>query len=67
LKKLQSSVLLHTKVNTTSEPPACSDHGLYRILLAGALLFDEKIRQSAAIFWFELRDVGFFKYSIHEP
>jgi hypothetical protein len=26
--------------------------------LAGALLFDEKIRQSAALFWFELRDVG---------
>jgi hypothetical protein len=27
-------------------------------LLAGALLFDEKIRQSAALFWFGLRDVG---------
>jgi hypothetical protein len=26
--------------------------------LAGALLFDEKIRQSAALFWFGLRDVG---------
>jgi hypothetical protein len=26
-------------------------------LLAGALLFDEKIRQSAALFWFGLRDV----------
>ncbi len=24
----------------------------------GALLFDEKIRRSAAIFWFGLRDVG---------
>jgi hypothetical protein len=26
--------------------------------LAGALLFDEKIRQSAALFWIGLRDVG---------
>jgi hypothetical protein len=26
-------------------------------LLAGALLFDEKIRQSAALFWIGLRDV----------
>jgi hypothetical protein len=25
-------------------------------LMAGALLFDEKIRQSAALFWFGLRD-----------
>jgi hypothetical protein len=24
----------------------------------GTLLFDEKICQSAALFWFELRDVG---------
>jgi hypothetical protein len=26
--------------------------------LAGALLFDEKIRQCAALFWFGLRYVG---------
>jgi hypothetical protein len=26
--------------------------------LAGALLFDEKICQTAALFWFGLRDVG---------
>jgi hypothetical protein len=26
--------------------------------LVGALLFDEKIRQSAALFWFGLRNVG---------
>jgi hypothetical protein len=26
--------------------------------LAGALLFDEKIRHSAALFWFGLQDVG---------
>jgi hypothetical protein len=26
--------------------------------LAGALLFDEKVRQSADLFWFGLRDVG---------
>jgi hypothetical protein len=28
--------------------------------LAGVLLFDEKIRQRAARFWFGLRDVGLF-------
>jgi hypothetical protein len=26
--------------------------------LAGTLLFDEKIRQSVALFWFGLRDIG---------
>jgi hypothetical protein len=26
--------------------------------LAGALLFDEKIHRSSALFWFGLRDVG---------
>jgi hypothetical protein len=26
--------------------------------ITGALLFDEKIQQSAALFWFGLRDVG---------
>jgi hypothetical protein len=26
--------------------------------LAGALLFDEKMRKIAALFWFGLRDVG---------
>jgi hypothetical protein len=30
--------------------------------LDGALLFDKKICQSAALFWFELRDVG-IRYS----
>jgi hypothetical protein len=29
---------------------------LRRILLAGALLFDEKIHQSGALFWFGLRN-----------
>jgi hypothetical protein len=29
--------------------------------LAGALLFDEKIRQSAALFWFGVRDVGYLQ------
>jgi hypothetical protein len=27
-------------------------------LLAGALIFDEKIRQRTALFWFGLQDVG---------
>jgi hypothetical protein len=31
-------------------------------LLAGALSFDEKIRQSAALFWFGLRNDGIFFY-----
>jgi hypothetical protein len=26
--------------------------------LAGKLLFDEKVRKNAPLFWFELRDVG---------
>ncbi len=30
-------------------------------LLAGALLFDEKIHQSVALFWFGLRDVEFLQ------
>jgi hypothetical protein len=34
--------------------------------LAGALLFDEKIRQSAALFWFGLRVLEFFAHS-HNP
>ena len=29
--------------------------------MAGALSFDEKIRQSVALFWFGLRDVKFLK------
>ncbi len=41
--------------------PACSDHGLYRILssywLAHFYLI-KKICQSAALFWFGLREVG---------
>ncbi len=51
-------------------PPACSDHGLYRIpffLLTGALLFVEKIRQRAALFWFRFGMLEFFKYSTHDP
>jgi hypothetical protein len=31
---------------------------MHVFLYAGALLFDEKIRQSAALFWFGLWDVG---------
>jgi hypothetical protein len=46
------------------QPPACSDHGLYRILssywLAPFYLL-KKIRQRAELFWFGLRDVGILK------
>jgi hypothetical protein len=34
--------------------------------LAGTHLFDEKIRQSVALFWFGLRDVGIL-YLIQRP
>ncbi len=36
-------------------------------LLTGALLFDEKIRQSAALFGLECGMLEFFKYSNHGP
>jgi hypothetical protein len=57
LKRLQSSEPLHAKINPTSF--------LFRsrfalnpvFVLAVALLFDEKVRQNAAQFWFGLRDV----------
>jgi hypothetical protein len=43
-------------------PTSCSLGSRYAyypvFLLAGALIFDEKIRQSAALFWFGLRDFG---------
>jgi hypothetical protein len=45
-------------------PTSCLFRSRFKILavflLAGALLFDEKIRQNAALFWFGLRDVGIF-------
>ncbi len=56
MKRLQGSEPLHTKMN-----PTCLFGSRYVLdpvfLLAGALLFDEKIHQSAALFWFGLRDV----------
>jgi hypothetical protein len=57
LKRLQSSEPLHAKINPTSFLFG-SQFALNPVfLLAGALLFDEKIRQNAAQFWFGLRDV----------
>jgi hypothetical protein len=55
LKRLQSSEPLHAKMNPTSclWITACIES-----CLTGVLLFDEKICQSAALFWFCLRDVG---------
>jgi hypothetical protein len=38
--------------------PPMREPGNPFFLLAGALLFDKKIRQSAALFWFGLRVVG---------
>jgi hypothetical protein len=58
LKRLQSYELLHTKMNLTS----CLFGSRFVwnpfLLLAGALLFDEKIRRRTALCWFGLRDVG---------
>jgi hypothetical protein len=50
--------MLHTKMHPTSclFGPRFVWNPFF--LLAGALLFDEKIHQSAALFWFGLRDVG---------
>jgi hypothetical protein len=58
---------LHKKTNPTS---CLFGSGFVKnpfFLLAGALLFDEKTRQSAALFWFGLRDVGILQYSTHAP
>jgi hypothetical protein len=58
LKRLQSSEPLQAEINPTS----CLVRSRFAkdpvFLLAGALLFDEKIRQSGALFRFGLRDVG---------
>ncbi len=58
LKRLQIFEPFHTKM-----PPTFCFFGTRFIknpslLLAVALLFDEKIRQSTALFWFGLRYVG---------
>ncbi len=46
------------KVLSRMNPTSCSSDPFF--LLAGALLFVEKIRQRAALFWFGLWDVGIF-------
>jgi hypothetical protein len=58
LKRLQSSEPLLAKNESNLLPVRITV--LHRFLLAGALLFDEKICQSAALFGFGLRDVGIF-------
>ncbi len=45
------------------QPPASSAHGLLRILPIGWYTFLWQIGQSAALFWFELRDVVILKNS----
>ncbi len=55
---LQSSEPLHAKMNPTSCLFGLKLAYYPVFLLAGALLFDEKIHQSAALSWFGLRDVG---------
>jgi hypothetical protein len=58
LKKLQSSEPLHAKMNPTSCLLGSRFAQNPVFLVAGALQVDEKIRQSAALSWFGLRDVG---------
>jgi hypothetical protein len=60
LKRLQSSEPLHTKMNPTSflfksRITVCLESFLPISLI---ILFDEKVHQSAALFWFRLRDVA---------
>jgi hypothetical protein len=66
LKRLQSYELLHTKMNLTS----CLFGSRFVwnpfFLLAGALLFDEKIRQNAALQYFGM-DCGMLEFFTHEP
>jgi hypothetical protein len=58
LKRLQISEPLYAKMNPTS----CLFGSQFAknpvFLLAGALFFDEKIRQRTALFWFGLGDIG---------
>jgi hypothetical protein len=58
LKRLQSSEPLHTKLNPTS--CLLGLRFVYNpfFLLTGARLFDEKIDQNVALFWFGLWDAG---------
>jgi hypothetical protein len=67
LKRVQSSEPLNTKMPLIS---SFFDRQLLLnpfFLLTGALLFDEKISQSAALFGLECGMLEFFKYSTHEP
>ena len=63
-KRLQSSELLHAKINPTSY--LFGSRFAYNLffLLAGTLLFDEKIRQSAALFGL---DCGMMKFFTLKP
>jgi hypothetical protein len=54
---LNISKIQNTKINTISCLLGSRFVKNPFFLLAGALLFDEKIRQSAVLFWFGLRDV----------
>jgi hypothetical protein len=57
MKRLQSSEPLHAKIN----PTFCLFGSRFAknpvFLLAGTFLFDEKIRQSASVFWSGFWDV----------
>jgi hypothetical protein len=58
LGRVQSSEPLHTKMNLTSCWLGSRFVSNPFFLLAGAFLFDEKIRLSSALFWFGLRNDG---------
>jgi hypothetical protein len=54
--RVQSSEPLHAKMNLTSSLFGSQFALNFVFLLADALLVDEKIRQSAALFWFGLQN-----------
>jgi hypothetical protein len=67
LRRDKISEPLHTKMNPTSCMLGRQFVKNPFFLLAVTIFFVEKIRQSAALFWFGLRIVVFFfKYSTHK-
>jgi hypothetical protein len=49
------------------QPPACSDHGLYKILFSYWLAHICLLKKSAKVMLYFALDCGMLKYSTHEP
>jgi hypothetical protein len=67
LIRVQRSEPLHAKMNPTSCLFGSRLASNAVFLLAGALSFDGKIRQSAALFWFGMRNDGFYLLASRNP